>query len=52
MSKSYDSICPCKGCAERKVGCHSTCIVYKDWLKNGIEIKKPYIEITKKKRRK
>jgi hypothetical protein len=24
---------PCKGCEERKVGCHSECERYKAWLK-------------------
>ena len=50
--KAYDNTCPCKGCTDRKVGCHSACIGYKDWLKNGIEIKEPFIDLRKKRRRK
>ena len=23
--------CPCKGCTQRKIGCHSLCSKYKEW---------------------
>ena len=23
--------CPCKGCTDREVGCHSSCSGYKEW---------------------
>lgn len=26
-------VVPCKDCDERSVGCHSTCVRYKDWRK-------------------
>lgn len=25
--------CPCKGCNERQLTCHSTCVSYKRWSK-------------------
>jgi hypothetical protein len=25
---------PCKDCADRNAGCHSTCLAYKDYLEN------------------
>lgn len=25
------SDCPCRGCADRHVGCHQNCSDYKDW---------------------
>lgn len=52
MSKAYDCICPCKGCKERKVGCHASCEAYKEWKKNGIEIKNFFYDGKKKRRRK
>lgn len=29
-----DRLCPCKGCTERLVGCHSTCNRYLEWRKD------------------
>jgi hypothetical protein len=40
MSKAYKEICPCRGCEERTITCHSSCYKYKDWQNSGIEIKK------------
>lgn len=52
MSKVYQDVCPCKDCNEREVGCHAICIAYKDWQKNGIEIKRnQFFDFRKKKRR-
>ena len=52
MSKAYKDVCPCKDCNKRTVECHGNCKEYKDWKKEGIEIKKrPFFE-TRKKRRK
>ena len=35
----------CKGCAERKCGCHASCEKYKEWL---VEHEKEKAEISKK----
>lgn len=37
--------CPCKGCAERFVGCHSTCKAYADYK----DIATRYNDVIKKK---
>lgn len=38
------SVCPCKDCTDRYVGCHSNCSKYKDWksecVAQNIEINK------------
>ena len=52
MAKAYSSVSPCKGCTDRKVGCHATCALYKLWQDNGIEIKEPFIEVRRRRRRK
>ena len=50
MAKAYYDICPCKGCNERKIGCHANCEKYNSWKNNGVEINnEPFID--KKKRR-
>lgn len=32
--------CPCKGCEDRFVGCHSGCEAYKNWKKDLKGIRK------------
>lgn len=39
MAKAYEGQPPCKDCKKREVGCHANCVAYKEWKKNGIEIK-------------
>ena len=51
MSKAYYDITPCKGCEKRTVGCHGNCKEYLDWTKNSVEIKEPFFERPKRKRR-
>lgn len=34
------SIAPCTGCEKRTVGCHQSCVEYKDWKKSEAEAKK------------
>ena len=52
MAIAYYGFCPCKGCNERKVGCHASCVAYKEWKKNSAEIKVNVVGFDKKKRRK
>jgi hypothetical protein len=51
MARVYEKICPCKDCKERKVGCHATCMAYKEWQKNSIEIKEEFIDWAKRRRK-
>jgi hypothetical protein len=52
MAIAYYGFCPCKGCNERKVGCHASCVAYKEWKKNSVEIvKDDYFPFDKKKAR-
>ena len=51
MSKAYLLPNPCKGCKERVLGCHGVCKKHHDWKESGIEVKEPFIERTKRKRR-
>lgn len=51
MSKAYYGITPCKGCEKRVVGCHGKCKEYQAWTKNSVEIKDPFFEHPKRKRR-
>lgn len=32
-------ICPCKDCQDRKIGCHSSCIKYKEFHEEREEIR-------------
>jgi hypothetical protein len=49
--KAYYEICPCKGCTYREVACHGKCKKYQAWKNSGIEIKEPFVEYPKKRRR-
>jgi hypothetical protein len=49
--KAYYEICPCNGCADRAVTCHGKCKKYQAWKNSGIEIKEPFVEYPKKRRR-
>lgn len=55
MSKMYKDVCPCKGCKDRTIGCHSLCSLYNNWKSSGIEIKKepsaPLIDFSKRQKR-
>lgn len=31
---------PCKDCADREVGCHSTCQSYKEWKESYLDFKR------------
>lgn len=31
-------LCPCKGCTDRSIGCHSTCVEYNAWVKQHTEM--------------
>jgi hypothetical protein len=31
--------CPCKGCNDRKAGCHSRCSAYSQWREEYEEVK-------------
>lgn len=33
----YDRKAPCKECADRKVGCHSTCPKYTEWKAKAVQ---------------
>ena len=37
-------ICPCQGCGDRLVGCHSTCIAYMKWKTDREDQLKPQKE--------
>jgi hypothetical protein len=52
MSIAYYGFCPCKGCNERKVGCHASCVAYKEWKKNSVEIVEPFVNKKRRRRRK
>ena len=39
MPHAVMKLCPCKGCTEREVGCHSRCDPYKSWRANADETK-------------
>ena len=56
MAKAYYGFCPCKGCKERTITCHSNCGKYDKWRKSGIEIKKekvsPFIDFSKRSKKK
>lgn len=36
---SQVSICPCKNCNDRKVGCHSICDKYIEWTSSNEKIR-------------
>lgn len=40
------SVCPCKGCENRKVGCHSSCAMYQAWNERHQQVRE---EISKAK---
>lgn len=50
MSKAYYSECPCKDCKLRSIGCHATCIPYKEWQNNSVEVKHPFYPQKKKRK--
>lgn len=33
----YDGMSPCQECADRKVGCHSTCPKYTEWKATAVK---------------
>jgi hypothetical protein len=48
---AYYTICPCKDCKKREPLCHGKCKEYNEWKGNGVEIKEPFFEHPKRKRR-
>ena len=32
--------CPCRECKNRKVGCHGTCQLYKEWKEKRVPLKR------------
>lgn len=36
--KIYGDNCPCKGCNERTIECHSKCEKYRQWVNNGFVV--------------
>jgi len=35
----HKSVCPCRGCEDRQVGCHSKCEGYKEWASKHEKLK-------------
>jgi hypothetical protein len=48
---AYYTICPCKDCKKRVLSCHGKCKDYNEWKGNAVEVKEPFIEHPKRKRR-
>lgn len=42
--KKKAGLSPCKGCSNRRVGCHAECKIYKQWNENRLNAKNDFYD--------